>query len=79
MSPSKFPPRTSLPKKIKGTEELAPGSVGLRKPNLQQVIGRVMQSHDESPSSDVIGKPGKADEDDGGYMVDDLFLEILQR
>lgn len=38
-----------------------------------------MQSHDESPRADVIGKPGEADEDDGGHMVDDLFLEILQK
>lgn len=38
-----------------------------------------MQSHDESPRADVIGKPGEADKDDGGHMVDDLFLEILQK
>lgn len=36
-----------------------------------------MQGHDESPCSDIIGKPGEADEDDGGHVVDDLFLEIL--
>lgn len=38
-----------------------------------------MQSHDQSPCSDVIGKPGEADEDDGSHVVDDLFLEILQK
>lgn len=36
-----------------------------------------MQSHDESPRSDVIGKPREADENDSGHVVDDLFLEIL--
>lgn len=44
---------------------------------LQQGVRRVMQSHDESPCSDVIGKPGEAEENDGGHMVDDLFLKIL--
>ena len=48
-----------------------------RKPDLQQIVGRVMQSHDESPRSDVIGKPREADENDSGHVVDDLFLEIL--
>lgn len=38
-----------------------------------------MQSHDEGPRPDVIGKPGEADEDDGGHVVDDLFLEVLQK
>lgn len=38
-----------------------------------------MQSHDESPRSDVIGEPGEADEDDGGHVVDDLLLEVLQK
>lgn len=38
-----------------------------------------MQSHDEGPYSDVIGKPGEAEENDGGHMVDDLFLKILQK
>jgi hypothetical protein len=38
-----------------------------------------MQSHDESPCSDVIGKPREADEDDGGHVMDDLLLEILQK
>lgn len=37
-----------------------------------------MQSHDEGPRSDVVGKPGEADEDDGGHVVDDLLLEVLQ-
>lgn len=36
-----------------------------------------MQSHDKSSRSYIIGKPGEADENDGGHMVDDLFLEIL--
>lgn len=36
-----------------------------------------MQSHDKSPCSDVIGKPGETDEDDGGHVMDDLLLEIL--
>lgn len=38
-----------------------------------------MQRHDESPRPDVIGEPGEADEDDGGHVVDDLFLEVLQK
>lgn len=37
-----------------------------------------MQCHDESPRPDVVGEPGEADEDDGGYVVDDLFFEVLQ-
>lgn len=38
-----------------------------------------MQSQDQSPCSDVVGKPGEAEENDGGYMVNDLFLKILQK
>lgn len=38
-----------------------------------------MQSHDEGPCPDVIGKPGEAEENDGGHMVDDLFRKILQK
>jgi len=38
-----------------------------------------MQSHDEGPCPDVIGKPGEAEENDSGHMVDDLFLKILQK
>lgn len=45
--------------------------------DLQQVVGGVVQSHDESPRPDVVGKPGEADENDGGYVMDDLLLEIL--
>lgn len=37
-----------------------------------------MQSHDESARSDIVGEPGEADEDDGGHVVDDLLLEVLQ-
>lgn len=50
-----------------------------RKPDLKQVVRRVMQSHDKSSRSYIIGKPGEADENDGGHMVDDLFLEILKK
>lgn len=38
-----------------------------------------MQGHDERPGSDIVSKPGEADEDDCGHVVDDLFLEILQK
>lgn len=37
-----------------------------------------MQRHDKSPRPDVVGEPGEADEDDGGHVVDDLLLEVLQ-
>lgn len=47
--------------------------------DLQQVVRGVVQSHDESPRPDVVGKPGEADENDGGYVMDDLLLEILQK
>lgn len=45
--------------------------------DLQQIIRGVVQGHDQSPGTDVVGEPGEADEDDGGHVVDDLLFEIL--
>lgn len=36
-----------------------------------------MHEHDESSSTDVVHTPGEADEEDGGHVVDDLLLEVL--
>lgn len=38
-----------------------------------------MNQHDESSSTDVVNAPGEADEEDGGNMVDNLLLKVLQR
>lgn len=46
-------------------------------PYLQQVVRGVVQGHDQGPRSDVVGKPGEADQDDGCHVVDDLLFEVL--
>lgn len=46
---------------------------------LEEVIRGVVHQHDESSSTDVVDTIGEADEDDGGHMVDNLFLEVLER
>lgn len=46
---------------------------------LEKVIGGVVHQHDESSSTDVVNAPGEADEEDGGHMVNNLLLEVLQR
>lgn len=61
---------------LQRVQRACPGASGFA--DLQQIVGGVVQSHDESPRSDVVGKPGEADEDDGGHVVDDLLLEVLQ-
>lgn len=38
-----------------------------------------MKQHDESPNTDIAKTPGEADEEDGGYMVDNLLLKVLKR
>lgn len=37
-----------------------------------------MHQHDESPSTDVIYTPGEADEEDCGYMMNNLLLKVLK-
>lgn len=38
-----------------------------------------MNYHDQSPCPDVVDQPGETDEEDGGYMVNYLFFEILKK
>ncbi len=37
-----------------------------------------MHEHDERSRSDVINTPGEADQHDGGHVMNDLLLEVLQ-
>lgn len=46
---------------------------------LKEVIGGVVDQHDESSSADVVNTPGEADEEDGRHVVNNLFFEVLQR
>lgn len=38
-----------------------------------------MHQHDERPGADVVHTPREADEQDRGYMVNDLLFKVLQR
>ena len=45
---------------------------------LHQVVGGIVHQHDQSAGPDVVDQPRESDERNGGYMVNDLLLEILQ-
>lgn len=38
-----------------------------------------MHQHDQSPCADVVDQPGETDEGNGGYMVNYLLFEILEK
>lgn len=46
---------------------------------LEEVIRGVVYQHDESSSTDVVNAPREADEQDGCYVVNNLFLEVLKK
>lgn len=46
---------------------------------LEEIIGGVVHQHDESPSTDVVHTPGETDEEDGGYMMNNLLLKVLKK
>lgn len=44
---------------------------------LQQVVRGIVHQHDHGACADVVDTPRKADQQDGGHMVNDLLLKVL--
>ena len=46
--------------------------------NLEEVVGGVVQQHDQRPGADVVHTPGEAQQYDGGQVMDYLLVEVLR-